>query len=61
MYAWYNDSLMCFAYLDDVTSVGGVTQRNEIRDSEWFARFAISALSSLDQSLITAEDGHCKS
>ncbi|OAL54538.1 HET-domain-containing protein, partial [Pyrenochaeta sp. DS3sAY3a] len=38
MYQWYNDSLMCFAFLDDVLCKGGVLNLTEIRESSWFSR-----------------------
>jgi hypothetical protein len=38
MYEWYNDSLMCFAFLDDVAVSEGASMLNELRASKWFTR-----------------------
>ncbi|KAF1846538.1 HET-domain-containing protein [Cucurbitaria berberidis CBS 394.84] len=38
MYLWYNDSLICFAFLDDVSYERGKLDFTQVRTSSWFTR-----------------------
>lgn len=38
MYLWYNDSLICFAFLDDVPCDDGILDTTKLRRSSWFTR-----------------------